>query len=139
MFESALLCLALGLYHEARSEPLVGQLSVGFVVMNRVDDSRYPDSICEVVKQGRTHPNNPNVMLRHQCQFSFFCDGLNDTPKNLPAWNHSIILASQILGGQYKNTSEGATHYHANYVSPTWADESKMIAQVGTHIFYRLE
>jgi spore germination cell wall hydrolase CwlJ-like protein len=44
-------CLALNIYHEARSESLAGQYAVADVTLNRVKDRRYPSSICGVVKQ----------------------------------------------------------------------------------------
>ena len=141
MFESALLCLALGLYHEARSEPLAGQLGVAFVVMNRVDDPRYPNSICGVVKEGRTYSWNKSVMIKHQCQFSFFCDGLSDIPQDKTAWINAQILASNVLSGTYINFMEGSTNYHTTQVHPLWADSNTTtkVAQVGQHIFYRWE
>lgn len=40
------------MYHEARSQGLAGQLAVSLVVLNRVKDKRYPNTICEVVHQG---------------------------------------------------------------------------------------
>ena len=44
-------CLALNIYHEARSESLAGQYAVADVTINRVRDRRYPSTICGVVKQ----------------------------------------------------------------------------------------
>ena len=45
-------CLATAIYFEARGEPMVGQVAVAQVIINRVDDERFPDTVCEVVKQG---------------------------------------------------------------------------------------
>ena len=52
LLETALMCMATNIYHEAKHEPLVGRIAVAQVVMNRVEDKRYPDTVCEVVKQG---------------------------------------------------------------------------------------
>ena len=52
MFEAALVCLAMNIYHEAKNQPSIGQIAVAQVVMNRVMDSRYPDDVCSVVTQG---------------------------------------------------------------------------------------
>jgi len=68
--ERELRCLAEGMYFEARSEPLRGQLAVGRVIMNRVASDAYPDTICDVVYQ--------NDHMRNRCQFSFACDGKPD-------------------------------------------------------------
>ena len=45
-------CLALNMYHEARGQGIAGELAVSAVVLNRVNDKRFPNTICEVVKQG---------------------------------------------------------------------------------------
>ena len=60
-------CLTEALYFEARGETLKGQLAVAEVILNRVDNRKYPDSICGVITQGASK--------RHKCQFSFKCDG----------------------------------------------------------------
>src|SRR5690625_3991404 len=41
-------CLAEAMYFEARGEGLAGQVAVGEVILNRVDSSRYPNSVCDV-------------------------------------------------------------------------------------------
>ena len=55
MFETisaAFLCLAMNVYHEAKNQPFEGQVAVAQVVLNRVEDKRFPNTICEVVEQG---------------------------------------------------------------------------------------
>ena len=79
MIAEALMCMALNIYHEARNQSMVGQVAVGEVVMNRVEDSRFPDTICEVVKQAVTYKNTDKPVL-HKCQFSWYCDGQKDEP-----------------------------------------------------------
>ena len=71
----AILCLALNVYHEAKNQPFIGQVAVAQVVMNRVYDERYPDTICEVVEQGPTYSWKPDFPIRNRCQFSWYCDG----------------------------------------------------------------
>ena len=80
-------CLANNMYHEARSQGLAGQLAVSLVVLNRVKDSRYPNTICEVVHQGPVRESwktkgkdvadseRNYYPIRHRCQFSWYCDG----------------------------------------------------------------
>ena len=55
MLDAALVCLATAVYFEARGEPFVGQSAVAHVVLNRVEDTRFPNDICSVVKQGPTY------------------------------------------------------------------------------------
>jgi len=134
MLTAATICLAMNIYHEARGEPLAGQIATANVVMNRVNSPRYPDSICSVVKQGHYYGNHP---IRNRCSFSWWCDGKADTPLNQESWAQSVSLAYKVQGGFIRDITEGATHYHATYVMPYWADDYYTIAQIGDHIFYR--
>ena len=45
-------CMAENIYFEGRGEPMVGKIAIGHVVMNRIEDDRFPDTICGVVHQG---------------------------------------------------------------------------------------
>jgi hypothetical protein len=124
-----IICLAQNIYFEARSEPEQGQLAVGHVVMNRVADKNYPNSICDVVKQG-------GEQRRHRCQFSWWCDGRSDLPKNEKAWEQSLDLAWEIYQGHAKDPTEGALWYHADYVSPKWSASLILGKKIGQHLFY---
>lgn len=131
-------CMALNIYYEARGSNLADQAAVANVVMNRVNDRRYPATICEVVKQGEKDANGN--MVRNRCQFSWYCDGKSDVPGNLDLWIEAQMLAWQIIeDGKYRGLTEGATHYHATYVSPRWARELQLVGRIGAHIFYRWE
>tara|TARA_R110000765_G_scaffold69994_2_gene135754 strand:+ start:132 stop:545 length:414 start_codon:yes stop_codon:yes gene_type:complete len=137
MITTAALCLAMNIYHEARGEPLAGQLAVGYSVMNRVADERYPNTICEVVHQARYNAWDMNNPIKHKCQYSWFCDGLPDTPNDSRAMLESIVLSKKIINGTATDISEGATHYHAHYVDPYWAVHMEPVLEVGDHLFYR--
>ena len=54
ILETALMCMAFNIYHEANNQSMLGQIAVGQVVMNRVESTSFPNTVCEVVKQGRT-------------------------------------------------------------------------------------
>ena len=75
-------CLALNVYFEARNQLTKGQIAVANVTLNRVYDKRFPKTICDVVKQGKYYGNSPR---RDKCQFSFWCDGQPNKPKNITA------------------------------------------------------
>ena len=134
MLEAAFVCLAMAVYHEARGEPLAGQLAVAAVVLNRVDDDRHPNTICDVVKEGPTHANgHPR---RHLCQFSFWCDGRPERTDDAEAWETAKIIATFAID-QPLDLSEGATYYHASTVSPQWRHAMDVTVRIGGHIFYR--
>lgn len=131
-------CLALNIYYEARGSSVADRAGVANVVMNRVNDRRYPATICEVVRQGIKDSNGN--MVRNKCQFSWYCDGKNDNPVDNDMWVESQMLAYQMIeDGKYRGLTEGATHYHATYVSPRWAKELQLVGRIGAHIFYRWE
>ena len=70
-FGASITCLAQAVYFEARDQPTVGQMAVAQVVLNRVHDSRWPDTICEVIKEGPTYKWKQDYPVKHRCQFSF--------------------------------------------------------------------
>ena len=144
LLETAFICLALNTYHEAKNQSLVGQVATAQVVMNRVEDKRIPKTICEVVKQGPTRPSwedpKKEYPIRHRCQFSWYCDGKDDTPKNEKAVRKAQDVAFLVLYDKIKlDVTEGATHYHATYVKPSWAKTKKRTTRIEKHIFYRWE
>ena len=124
-------CLALNIYHETRAMSLADAHAVSDVVLNRVESTRYPNTICEVVHQGY----KPG---RKDCQFSWYCDGRSDVPKDLESWEKSRKYARDMYFFEmFRGLTEGATHYHATYVNPYWAPSLNRVAQIGSHIFYR--
>ncbi len=128
---SELDCLALNIYWEARSEPRLGQIAVAAVTLNRVADPGFPDTVCGVVRQGEERGRN-------LCQFSWHCDGLDDRPRNLAAWEHAQRLARLALAGQLPDPTGGALWFHSDQVHPDWTADMTRVGQIGTHIFYRL-
>ena len=131
-------CLALNIYHEARNQPTVGKLAVAQVTMNRVKDDRFPNSICGVVYQGYYSNNTP---IKNKCQFSWWCDGKSDKPKDLQSWKYSLMLARHMHEGFFDNIDvvKDATHYHAVYVTPYWVNKKRKIRTIADHVFYQWE
>ncbi len=124
----ALICLALTVYYEARSEPMTGQIAVAQVVLNRVEHAAYPATICEVVHQGGTY--------RHRCQFSYWCDGKPETPSDYRAWRLAKVIAQLTHDGVITGDVNDATHYHADYSLPSWRIQMHLVATIGRHVFY---
>jgi len=125
----ALRCLTQGIYYEAALESTEGQEAVAQVVLNRVRDPNYPNSVCGVVFQGAERTTG--------CQFSFTCDGsLAQAPVGW-AWERARVVAERALAGHVATRVGTATHYHADYVHPWWSPTLAKITQIGAHIFYR--
>jgi N-acetylmuramoyl-L-alanine amidase len=125
-------CLALNIYFESRSEPLDGQLAVAGVTLNRVQNERFPNTICDVVKQG-------SEARLHRCQFSWWCDGQIDQPKELKAWRNAQQVARLFMVGVYNDPTDHALWYHADYVQPQWATTMQQTARIGHHLFFKAE
>ncbi len=122
-------CLAQAVYFEARGEPFEGQLAVAEVVLNRVGDARYPDTVCGVVFE--------NELRRDACQFSFACDGRSDRPREARPWARAVLTASLVREGGLRSLTGAATHYHADWVRPGWSRVLDPTVRIGAHRFYR--
>lgn len=123
-------CLARGIYFEARGEPVKGQAAVSQVILNRVRNPHYPNSICGVVYQ--------NKHWRNRCQFSFACDRIRDRIKNRGLFKVAQHVAEETTAGRIWLPQVGSsTHYHATYVNPRWNRKMKRVGKIGLHIFYR--
>ena len=139
MLAESLMCLALNVYHEAKNQSFMGQVAVAQVVMNRVKDARYPNTVCDVVKQAETYKYKPTIPIKNKCQFSWYCDGKSDKPEEPKAWRDAMHVANGVYNGHIGDFVEGATHYHAYYVNPSWAKVKKYVLRIDDHIFYKWE
>ncbi len=123
-------CLASGIYFEARGETARGQAAVAQVILNRVRNPAYPDTICDVVYQ--------NEDWRNRCQFSFACDNIKDRIRSEYHWKMAREVAMAVTAGKIWLAEVGSsTHYHAVYVRPAWARTMKKVGRIGLHVFYR--
>lgn len=115
-------CLASAIYFEARGEPLIGQLAVGSVIVNRASSGRFPTSYCGVVFQ--------------RAQFSFVRGGrMPSINRQSAAWKHAKAVATIADEGLWASPARDALFFHATYVRPGW--KLQRVAQVNTHVFYR--
>jgi spore germination cell wall hydrolase CwlJ-like protein len=122
-------CLAEAIYFESRGEPLDGQVAVAEVVLNRVDDRRFPGTVCGVTNQGAGSGRG--------CQFSYACDGRSDVMKSTAARIRAEKLAALMLGGHPRIVADGATYFHTRSVRPSWARKMTRTTAIGHHYFYR--
>ena len=122
-------CLAEALYFEARGENLNGLVGVAEVILNRVDDRRYPNSVCGVINQGTGQ--------RFRCQFTYTCDGRPETITERRAYERVGKIARLMMNGAPRVLTQGATHYHTKAVRPKWSRVFARTATIGFHHFYR--
>ena len=130
-------CMSKNIYFEAAMESTAGKLAVAQVTMNRVRSTHYPNTVCKVITQGRHYKNG--FPVKDRCQFSWYCDGKLDVPQTTSSmWRASQEIAKYVLTTpDLKDITDGATHYHADYISsPRWANPRRRTVEIDTHIFY---
>jgi spore germination cell wall hydrolase CwlJ-like protein len=114
-------CLAQNIYHEARSEPIKGQIAVAQVTINRVKAANFKKSVCEVVFAPSQFSWTLNKRLK-----------VRDTQ----AWKISLAIAKAVLTNSIRIPNFTATHYHTRQVNPRWNRNMEVLAVIGSHIFY---
>ena len=138
-------CLAQNVFMEAKGENLAGKSAVAHVTLNRVAHKKYPNTICGVTKQAKLRVNwrGYEVPVIGMCQFSWYCDGKSD---EIPSFDGDIFQLIYEYAELYLrpdviliDITDGATHYHADYVFPEWRKSKTKTVEIGDHIFYRWE
>lgn len=129
LYQRQLECLALNIYHEARSESYEGQVAVATVTLNRMRSKQFPKTICGVVWQSNARG----------CQFSWTCDNKSDRVRNWKAYKKAERIAEEVLFFNRKSSRIDSTvlFYHNDKVTPRWADDDNAIAKIGRHTFYK--
>ena len=156
-------CMAENIYFEGSAEPMIGKIAIGHVVMNRIQDERFPNTICEVVHQGpvteswktKKDPTLPDserkfYPIKNRCQFSWWCDGQKDIiwatymngeviTENMTAWRDSIHVALFIMNGDYSmDPTDGAVFYYNPHIAnPGWGALYEETAMIGNHRFMK--
>lgn len=122
-------CMTAAIAYEAGNEPLDGKQAVAEVILNRLRMPPYPKTVCGVVFAGSARTTG--------CQFTFTCDGSLRRHLSERTLAAARAVAEQALDGLAPDRVSGATHYHADYVSPYWRSSLVRVVKLGAHIFYR--
>ena len=121
-------CLAQTLYWEARDGGRDAMIAVGWVVLNRKSHPEFPDTVCEVVRQGGEDP---------PCQFSYWCDGNPEIPENEELWDLARKTAAQMLRKPPRDPTHGSLYFHSVNIPTPWKVHRERTMRIGGHIFYR--
>lgn len=139
-------CMAKNIYYEAKGEDIQGQFAVAHVTLNRTRDQRFPDTICEVVKQSAVSRATNRVV----CAFSWWCERdkkevhiLNKdgtiNQQALEQFQVAVMVAVAAMSGTVNDNTKGATHFHNPHISqPAWRNEMRLTLRWGNHDFYRM-
>lgn len=134
--EKDVYCLTRNAYYEAKGDSQMSQIAVTHVVLNRLNNEKFPKDTCEVVYQ-KNRDQNRQVTV---CQFSWYCDQtLMGRKVDAKTWEESLTAVNKALKIYYQkgvDVTEGATYYHANYVNPGWRHLEK-VTSIGSHIYYK--
>lgn len=121
-------CLALNVYYESRGQDIVGQAAVAWVTINRANDERFPDDICEVVWQ--------------KGQFSWTKKRKHVAkPKENKDWNVAKKVANIVTvaysNGIKADPTDGAIMFHSTKSLPKWKKAYHKTVRIDGHIFYK--
>jgi N-acetylmuramoyl-L-alanine amidase len=104
------------IHGEAGSEPYIGKVAVGGVVMNRIQNPRFPKSIAGVVYQPHAFESVSNGIF------------------NEPVSPESIKAAEDAISGW--DPSGGALYFfNPAKTNNTWIWARRIITQIGRHVF----
>jgi cell wall hydrolase len=116
---------ALTIWREARGQTIQEQRAVLHVILNRVKDRRWPDTISQVVTQPE--------------QFSSFNAGDPNAVKWPSPKDPIFMRCCSIMDEPGIDPTLGANHYHSPMEHlPHWADQDKVTVRIGAFTFYRL-
>lgn len=133
---TALLCLTLNVYHEARGEPEEGKIAVAQATLARAKEE---GGVCNAVfREGQFSWANKHVSVRRKDGNVVSFDMANRLiPKDPDALRQAGMVALGAMRGWYPDYARGATYYHAKSVRHEWSNKFKRVAKIGRHIFYR--
>jgi len=128
--------LARTIFGEARGEPLEGMEAVASVVLNRV----------KIAQKKERYWWGNNIIGVCQKPYQFSCWNKNDpsykrlttVTKDNTTFETCLKISASAVDGQLWDCTGGATHYHADYVSPYWSVGEKPTKKISRHIFYKL-
>ena len=116
-----ILCLTLEMYQEARGESEIGERAVAHVILNLASGR----TICDT--------------LWHSGKFQWVKRPANRLlPAEQPAWREVQATAMRVLTKDDPDPTSGATmFYNEKLCRPAWADDTKVTAKIGNHVFIR--
>lgn len=110
--------IARAVYAEARGEEYMGKVAVAAVILNRVDDPSFPNSVSGVVYQ-------PGAF-----------DSVSDGQINLAPDEECIRAARDAFGG-WDPTNGCVYYFNPNNTTNKWMLSKDVVLTVGNHVFCR--
>lgn len=156
-------CMARNIFYEAGGESREGKIAVAQVTLNRAQDPRFGQSVCEVVRArttvvksrevtktevvkvgyfGRPEAVTRTEMVRQPvavCQFSWHCGTARKPKPTDETWLESKEIAEKIARGELQEERakyKTALYFHAAGIRPVWAKAKTLVTRTGHHLFY---
>ena len=118
---STMIWLTINIYHEARGEPIEGQIAVAHTVLNRAQ--RRHKTVGEVINQ------------KYQYSWTNGYSKIDDYESFVGCGISAMQAMKEHLDGE---TFHGADHYYADYIKkPSWAEKMEFVGKIGRHLFYK--
>lgn len=116
-------CMAEVIYREARGEPEIGQVGVGYLILNRMGHSSYPKTACGVVYD-----------RKHSCQFSWACGSKSALRTSSSDYQNAQRIALLVMHRSVENPVDDSTFFR--HVSLRYLAKNRTLRTVlGNHRF----
>lgn len=126
--DDAATCLSRTIYWEAKGGNSEDMEAVANVVLNRLGHKGFPDTVCEVVKQGSE---------KSPCQFSWWCDGRPDQVEEEGRYAIAREIARKALNQQLPDRTNGALFFHDRSADVDWSKSYIKTKEIGSFKFYK--
>ncbi len=126
--DDAITCLSRTIYWEAKGGASEDMEAVASVVLNRLSHKGFPDTVCEVVKQGSE---------KSPCQFSWWCDGRSDQVEEENRYTIAKEIARKALNQELPDSTNGALFFHDRSAAQDWSKTYIKTKEIGEFVFYK--
>jgi len=124
--------LARLIFSEAANESSLGKAAVGWVVRNRVESERFPNTYPGVIFQPWQFSGVNSALWEKTYQvknMSFFENAI---------WQDCLEIADKVIKGTIMDPTSRADHYYnPRLVSPYWAKKMTVTRTIGNHLFLK--
>lgn len=131
--------LALTLWGEARGEPVEGRIAVACVIRSRLQTGRWGRTyteVCRAPKQFSCWSAAGGAQNHQALMVRVGIIQAGAVPAD-PILRECYWIADGTISGALQDRVGGATHYYARWLPepPAWANDGKVVAEVGDHRF----
>lgn len=126
---TAIMCLALNVFHEARDEPTRGQYAVAFVTLNRAAAN---DDVCKTVfkRDAFSWTRRYGDPAKRYVKIAQLAK-----KRDRRSWNRALSVAYGAIDRSSKDITKGATYFNEKKMGRRFRTKVASVT-IGNHIFY---